>query len=325
MTGRNIKMTKLNQFLAEIRKAQSKQQYRAILQKFKFKLDQEIPSDISSDYNQTLLHCTAVVDNAKLAEALIAAGASIEAQDREGCTPIYRAIANSSPKVLRVLLKTGALTTAPLKEIYSPLHLAVRYNFITGVKLLLAAKADVRARAEDGQEPIHLLVSSGFNIHETLCAMSASEALEPWIFEDYSNETNEKSEKTRPAQYQRCINLLLQNGADINAVDADGDNALQTSIMTGNPRGIKALVTSGISINHANNEGQTALHILFRGLLCTSTTPNLKILLANGANVNINDQQGQTPLDILEKNPNFPAPWKKKIIKIINSFEHHKD
>lgn len=313
-------MYKLDQFLAEIRKAQNKKQYLDIFKNFKYKLDQEIPSDISSDYNQTLLHCAAVVDNAELTQALIEAGANIDAIDLEECTPLYRAVSNGSIKVLKILLKAGASTKPYRPGNTSPLHIAVRRGFNLGVKLLIEAKADVRARDENGIEPIHYIGATAlFNIHEGLCAMAAKDALEP----DAIDSVEPKLESNNSDL--QCLKLLLKHGADIKATDSFGYNVLQANALARPVAVIKYLIKNGAQVNQTNQFGRTALHTLLGGTFCTTTIPSIKTLLENGANPNLKDESGQIPLDLLEKNSNFDTAWKKKIIKIIKKFENHND
>lgn len=304
----------MDKFIKAIRQAHSKDEYLKICRKFKSKLDQEIPASVSSDYNQTLLHCAATVDNAELAEALIEAGANIEAKDREGLTPIYRAVSNSSIKVLRCLLKAGAITTAPKNYSYSPLHRAVKYSFAKGVKLLIAAGADVRARAADGEEPIHYInAGHSINIHELLCADAAMDVL------GAKQRNSEPSLVTIRKRAYKCLQLLLENGADINALDQFGSNAVQIKIYSCDPHITKKLIESGVSVNHPNHKGKTALHILLGGSLSTTDTRNLKVLLENGANPNLKDQDGKTPLNLLEHNPKIPTKWRRRLVKIIKS------
>lgn len=309
----------MKKFVKEIRQASSQAAYLKICQKFKAQLNQKIPATLSPDYDQTLLHLAASVDNAKLAAALIAAGANIAAADREGRTPIYRAVANSSAKVLRCLLKAGACTTATDQYGTSPLHLAVQRSFVTGVKLLIAAKADVRARAHDGTEPIHYLgAGTLIDIHELLCADVAKDVLGDAQQDNQAQSHNRTALSWRRAAYQ-CLQLLLENGANINATDQAGSNVLQRNIVFCDPLVTKKLIESGMLINHANQQGETALHILLDGLLCDTTTRNLKMLLAHGAKVNLKDKNGLSPLEVLERNPRIPARWRKALIKILQA------
>lgn len=60
------------------------------------------------------------------------------------------------------------------------------------------------------------------------------------------------------------IRILLAHGADVNAVDIDGDNALYIAINTPERyhslKILKMLYANGTNIDHQNDKGWTALH-----------------------------------------------------------------
>lgn len=57
------------------------------------------------------------------------------------------------------------------------------------------------------------------------------------------------------------VDLLLSNGASINAEARFGRTALHISCLRGNLKVVKALIQKGIDINHQDEDGNTALHI----------------------------------------------------------------
>jgi hemoglobin len=73
---------------------------------------------------QTPLHMAARRGNVNSAEALLDAGADIEARDTKGETPLRRAVNCGHPAVVRLLLERGADPTAPDKQGKTPLQAA---------------------------------------------------------------------------------------------------------------------------------------------------------------------------------------------------------
>lgn len=108
----------------------------------------------------------------QLIESLIDAGASIEARDSEGQTPLHTAVeASRSATVVEALLDSGANINATDDAGRTPLHIAVDMPLsrIEGVvELLLDRGADVDAVDGEGQTPCQLAHYS-YDALEGLC------------------------------------------------------------------------------------------------------------------------------------------------------------
>ena len=118
----------------------------------------------------TILHLSVQDEkaNEKLVEALIAAGAEVNAKDKDGSTPLYHILslygdeydANIHPKIISVLLEQGKAdpnikATTDRKD--TPLHQAVVHGADV-VKLLLQHKADRSVKNSKGALPLHMAV-----------------------------------------------------------------------------------------------------------------------------------------------------------------------
>jgi len=57
-----------------------------------------------------------------------------------------------------------------------------------------------------------------------------------------------------------CVNVLLADGANVNAVDRHGNTALGYASWQGHVDCLKALITHGANVNAVNNSGRTSLY-----------------------------------------------------------------
>lgn len=96
---------------------------------------------------------------------------------------------------------------------------------------------------------------------------------------------------------QEIVNLLLENGAEVNVKGKYSDYPLGYAAMYGRLENVKLLLTAGAEINQKGEYGRTALHY--------AATPGdwsddffeiTKLLLDNGADPNITHSGGDTPL-----------------------------
>jgi uncharacterized protein len=95
------------------------------------------------------------------------------------------------------------------------------------------------------------------------------------------------------------VKLLLDNGADINAVSKNKINAtpLQGSVVMKNLELAKLLIDRGANVSPHGEEGTTPLH----ESAGSGQLDLVKLLLEHGADVNARDDAGKTPLTIAQE------------------------
>lgn len=86
------------------------------------------------------------------------------------------------------------------------------------------------------------------------------------------------------------VKLLLYWGADINAIDKNGCNSLLYAIANNHVDIAESLITGGININSQFNSGGTALMIAVEN----GNIDGVRLLIQNGASVDIKDDRGNT-------------------------------
>ncbi len=108
------------------------------------------------------------------------------------------------------------------------------------------------------------------------------------------------------------VDLLLNNNADPNLQDSDGDTALNWATARGYLEVVeKLLENENIEINKANFLGRNALHIIFTEWFeedepngGDNAEPIMKLLIEKGININEPDYSGKTPLHLAAQQNN---------------------
>jgi uncharacterized protein len=115
----------------------------------------------------TALHFPAFFGGLDVAEALVDAGADLEAVSRNemGARPLHSAAAGRHLDVSRLLVERGADVNAHQHGGFVPLHQAAQHGDVELVELLLAAGADRDVRLVDGRTAVDIALEAG---HEEL-------------------------------------------------------------------------------------------------------------------------------------------------------------
>ncbi len=204
------------------------------------------PATLSADYLAALRKGDVRV----LREALDR-GASPQARDASGSTPLMLSAVYGDVECLRLLLDRGADVNATNAAGATAL-LRAAYDF-EKVRLLVERRAEVNARSAFGNTALMLAA--------------------------------------RPADSRRAVEFLLSHGADAKATNQFGSTALMAAAAGGDERAVRLLIKNGADVNAqttADEPGfifggaRTALMwAAYRGDMAI-----LKVLIAAGADVN---------------------------------------
>jgi ankyrin repeat protein len=213
----------------------------------------------------TPLHWAAIYNQAELAEGLISRGAQPNQANPTGQTPLHFSARYGGAAAVTTLLRHGASLEARDQDGNTPLHLAVSHHYAGMVRQLLAAGAAVNARNARQQTPLHLAVF--------------------------------------PMDNQEICGLLIDAGADENALDGNHRIALQDAVR-GWGNCAPVLLEKGADPNIGDKEGKTVLHHAVA--YGNSAKGLVGWLLSRGADPNRPDRAGQSPL-MLAREKKFDA------------------
>ncbi|KAJ5737756.1 uncharacterized protein N7483_002881 [Penicillium malachiteum] len=193
---------------------------------------------------RTPLMITATTDNYQVAEILLNAGAEIDhVHEHNGIPAVTVAVFSGSLKVLETLISRGANLDLMGKNGYAPLRAAITGSNSEAAMMLLRSRVKVNTQYDDHQV--------------TALHLAASRSL------------------------YNVVGSIIKMGADLKALDKDGDPPLQWAVHRGDPKMCEILLSHGAEVNRKNEKtGEVVLHWAVRAGHIMVT----EFLLANGAN-----------------------------------------
>lgn len=220
-----------------------------------------VPEDLRDDWNmpwdQTALMYAARGGHLESVQVLLKAGASVSAKDKNARDsmgenqPLHHAMASRNPAVIEELISAGADVNALNMFGDTPLNRAIEENNLEAARLLLKRGATVNLKSKRRCRP-------------PLCAASWAQIPPPAIRDfillllEAGADPNAVDNLGRTALYALVtardipneiavplLEKLLQTGAKSDCVDKEGDTPLLHAVMYWNPPAVKLLVQAG--------------------------------------------------------------------------------
>jgi len=232
----------------------------------------------------TALHWAVQANDLELTDMLLRAGARVSAANQFGATPMLLAATNGNAAILERLIQAGADPNAPLSEKgNTALMMAARTGKADAVKVLLDHGAQVNAKetwggttalmsaaAERHSGVVKLLVEHGADVNvKSKFVPSASgrgfEGTAPVAAKPNQATEEFASGWMTPLMFAareddlESARILIQAGADVNAVGGDGKDALALALFDGSYDVASLLVDSQANVNHADAQRFTPL------------------------------------------------------------------
>ena len=187
----------------------------------------------------TALHAAVLTGDLAVVEALLASGASANAQVT---------LATKVTRNGQVLMLGEHLLGA------TPLALAAKFTEVDIMQALAGAGADVRLPLKNGWTPLMLAAGAGWR----------------YAVWDRRERTLHKTPAFQAQMYDEAgtrdaVRFLLDRSAPVNAVDEDGNTALHYVVDKGFDSVVELLVGHGADLDIVNRRGQTPYAIVARG------------------------------------------------------------
>ncbi len=247
----------------------------------------------------TALHLAALNHDLAAVEALLAAGAEVDAKNSAEATALIYGGGHAG--IVRALLARGANPNAVSKLKNTPLMIAVAHlDSLEAVRLLLEAGADVHAKKTTdvdviltravnagNRRTIDLLIERGAAKE----ARSAASAL-----------STAASNGDLP-----LVELLLAHKADPNLDPDFAGHALNTALLGEHVGVAELLITKGTDLNLRSPRGHGTPPMVWAGYNQTGDASVARALIARGIDVNAANDHGSTALSYaLRSGPHTP-------------------
>eukprot|EP00967_Tisochrysis_lutea_P158812 scaffold326146_cov73-Tisochrysis_lutea.AAC.1 len=198
---------------------------------------------------RTALHYAVCDGRVELVEALLSAGADVEAEAGPArLTPLFLAVQFEQVGAARALVRWGAQVGVE-REGGTPLHKAALHGYVELIEALVEGGADVNVRANDAT-PLHDAVIAE-QCDAARALVEAGADLEATLGEDGSTALH-CAASDGPAA---LVGTLVQMRADVNAHDRRGLTPLHCAARENNVAAMRVLLDAGADINACDAGG----------------------------------------------------------------------
>jgi uncharacterized protein len=314
-------------------------------------IDNNANLNIRDSQGNSALHAAVRWNAINSISYLISTGMDINANSINGNTPLHDAIILNLPEIVSLLINQGANLESRNIDGNTPLMEAIRYGLLASIEKLIANNADASCRNTRGDTPLHIavateridivniLLKTGVSIHarntrnrtpfQTALSLSprmVSALLENgriFIPDDYGNSVLHVALLERTSD--EIINVIVKQGARINAVDNNGKTPLRLALDLELWQAVKIIADSGADpffvaadnrspAEIAFSKGEIGIRSVFSGKAISAKDSSgntilhyaarlggpeiISILIELGANRSIKNIASESPNDI---------------------------
>lgn len=231
-----------------------------------------------------------LVNSGYLQSVMLPSG-ELEHRDTEWATPLCYAIVGGNIRIVELIISRGAIIEPHSKLL---LDHAVSTDRIDIVKLLFenGANSSKAPRIYDDNSDMRVLLKShGVPSKDINAPDKMGWPPLPYACRGDKGEHPEK------------VLNLLKLGADIDVRSSKGKTALHCAAKAGFLKVINVLMENGANIDAVDNNGETPLYEAIRSTIKNREKQRaaLEALLTQGANLNVKNRMGLTPLQVAQQ------------------------
>ncbi|HEO65176.1 MAG TPA: redoxin domain-containing protein [Spirochaetes bacterium] len=208
---------------------------------------------------------------------------------------MLRAVTNGNEKKVSELIKKGADVNADLKDGYTPLHFAALTGNMKIITLLVTKGSKIKAKAKDGTTALHFAAYAG-HIKVVQFLIEKKADLNAKLAVTQLNQFT----PLHVAVWRNNLaitQLLVNKGASLKDKTDKGFTPLHIAVEHNQLKIAEFLIQKGASVSDKDKKGQTPLHIAAE----KGSVQMAQILIKYKANINAKDSKSQSPLDIATK------------------------
>jgi len=223
-------------------------------------LDAGVPADATDDNQNTAL-ILAAESEPDICDCLCKAGANVNAQNKNGVTPLMAAVKDENTPVIALLIAAGADPSIPDKRGRRSVDIARGNN-----ELLRALGIDRPPAAEEVKQQVREQAVK--TVADLLKAIKDGDVNTVWgclsagVPADVTDDDDDNSGLILAASGSPQIcDLLLKANAFVNAKNKSGETALMVAVKSGNVPVVRLLVAADAFVNAKDKEGRTAIEM----------------------------------------------------------------
>jgi ankyrin repeat protein len=280
-------------------------------------------------WDATPLHIAARQNNVQIIDALVKAGADIDSTDREGFTPLHRAVVERADAAAQELARLGASVHAPVlqgratyavENMGQPVRTALEYAAVETVKVLVEHGADPRAeigasamswaRPPDLLAKLEFLFAQGCSVegagpgpfHPLHTAALSNDVPSIHFLLNHGANTEAIVDDETPllaaarSGANDAIRVLIERGANPRAGTATCGSAIYAAAFAGKTETVRLLLSMrfGIDLQAGRaSDHATPLHFAYRN----QDIPMAAMLIDAGADANATTTDGRRPAE----------------------------
>ena len=251
----------------------------------------DINSKLKADGSTALMIAAAAGQN-DVIRFLIEKGAAVNAKKDFGYTALMSSIINNQTETAGLLIEKGAEVNALTSINETPMSLVIEKCNTQLLNLLIEQGAAINFQTKVDQKPLLIAATKG-------CEDVLGILIENGIDIEQANEADSTTALMKAAKFghYESVKFLLENGAQINKKNRQGNSAIMFAVQYGHLDIMQMLLEKGADINDKNILGFTPL--LYA--LDYHQTEIVEYLIENGAEVNVQTKNELTPIKIVKK------------------------